>query len=138
MAQANTVMMAVMAFCAVLFITLAVRFVQLHFGAGALISMRGVVPNGQFSLRPMMLGASIAALSYIGFDAISTLAEDTVNPERDIGFSTILVCIIQTVICVATVYLAALAWSDFRASPKPKPQSSISASASAARQCFFC
>ena len=118
MAQANTVMMAVMALCAVLFTVLAMRFVQVHAGAGALISMRGIVPPGEFSLRPMMLGASIAALSYIGFDAISTLAEDTVDPERDIGFSTVLVCIIQTLICVATVYLAALVWNNYKSFPQ--------------------
>jgi len=69
-------------------------------------------------MRPMMLGASIAALSYIGFDAISTLAEDTVNPERDIAFATVLVCVLQTVFCVATVYLSALVWPDYRTFPE--------------------
>jgi amino acid transporter len=118
MARANTLMMAVMAFCAVLFIALAIRFVQVHTGVGGLISMQGIVPKGEFSIRPMMLGASIAALSYIGFDAISTLAEDTVDPQRDIGFSTILVCLIQTVICVATVYLASLVWNNYKSFPQ--------------------
>ena len=118
LAQANTIMMAMMTVCAVLFIALAVHYVKLHFGAAALISTVGIVPPHQFSLGPMMLGASIAALSYIGFDAISTLAEDTVNPEKDIGFATVLVCIIQTVICVVTVYFAALAWSNYRSFPQ--------------------
>ena len=58
----------------------------------------------------LMLGAGIATLSYLGFDAVSTLAEDTKNPERDIGFATVLVCILQTVFCFLIVYLAALAW----------------------------
>jgi amino acid transporter len=64
-----------------------------------------------------MLGAAIAALSYIGFDAISTLAEDTIRPEKDIAFATVLVCVLQTVFCVGTVYLATLVWQDYRTLP---------------------
>lgn len=117
LAQANTVMMAIMTLCAVVFITLAVDYVAARHGAAGLISARGIFQPHQFSLRPMMLGASIAALSYIGFDAISTLAEDTLRPEKDIGFATVLVCVLQTFICVLTVYCAALAWNNFRAFP---------------------
>lgn len=117
LAQANTIMMAVMTLCAVLFIALAVHYVTARYGAAGLISARGIFQPHQFSLRPMMLGASIAALSYIGFDAISTLAEDTLRPEKDIGFATVLVCILQTLICVLTVYCAALAWNNFHAFP---------------------
>lgn len=57
-----------------------------------------------------MFGASIATLSYLGFDAVSTLAEDARDPRRDIGFATVFVCVLQTLICVAITYLAALAW----------------------------
>lgn len=117
LAQANTVMMAIMTLCAVAFIALAIHYVTGSRGAGGLISARGLFQPHQFSLRPMMLGASIAALSYIGFDAISTLAEDTLHPEKDIGFATVFVCVIQTFICVLTVYCAALAWNDYRAFP---------------------
>jgi putrescine importer len=118
MARANTIMMAVMTVCAVLFIVLAIHYVELRYGMPGLISTRGIFLPHEFSVQPIMLGASIAALSYIGFDAISTLAEDTVNPEKDIGFATVLTCVIQTVICVATVYFAALAWNNYHTFPQ--------------------
>ena len=118
LARANTLMMAAMTVCAVLFVALAAHYVWLHYGAASLISPIGLLPHGRISLGPMMLGASIAALSYIGFDAISTLAEDTLRPEKDIGFSTVLVCIIQTLICVITVYFAALAWNNYQTFPQ--------------------
>ena len=51
-------------------------------------------------------------------DAISTLAEDTIHPERDISIATVLVCFIQAVFCVVTVYLAALVWPDFHSYPE--------------------
>jgi amino acid transporter len=117
LARANTVMMAAMTVCAILFIVLAADYVLRHYGAASLISSVGILPRGQFSLRLMMLGASIAALSYIGFDAISTLAEDTLHPEKDIAFSTVLVCVLQTLICVVTVYFAALAWNNYGSFP---------------------
>jgi putrescine importer len=74
--------------------------------------------RGTFVVRPLMLGAGIAALSYIGFDAVSTLAEDTQDPERNIAIATVAVCIIQTVFCFATVYLAALVWPDYSSFPE--------------------
>ncbi len=116
--RASSVMMIIMTGCAVLFVALAARYVAATNGLAGLFDLRGVWRPESFGMRPMMLGASIAAISYIGFDAISTLAEDTVNPERDIAFSTVLVCVLQTVFCVATVYLAALVWPDYRTFPE--------------------
>ena len=70
-----------------------------------------------------MLGAGVATLSYLGFDAISTLAEETHHPERDIGFATILVCVLQTVFCFVIVYLATLAWQPQK--PFPNVETAI-------------
>jgi putrescine importer len=117
-ARANEVMMAVMTLCAVAFVGLAAHHVIQAHGFAGLFDMRALYRPDSFALRPLMLGAGVAALSYIGFDAISTLAEDTVNPRRDIGFATVLVCILQTVICFITVYLAALVWPDYRSYPE--------------------
>ena len=113
LAKANTVMMIAMTFVMILFIGLAIRYVAIHHGVASLASITGIYIPGNFSAAPIMLGASIAALSYIGFDAISTLAEDSVNPGKDIGFATVVVCLIQTAICIATVYFAALAWNNY-------------------------
>ena len=119
MTHANKAMMAIMTGCALLFIVLSAHYVIGHGGWGALLSGTAFLRPETFSFRPMMLGAAIATVSYIGFDAISTLAEDSVDPKRDIGYSTVLVCLLQTVICVATVYLASLAWPDYRSFPQP-------------------
>jgi putrescine importer len=119
-ARAGEVMMAVMSVCAVAFIVLAVRYVVVTHGFGGLFDARAIYRPETFAVRPIMLGAGIAALSYIGFDAISTLAEDTLKPERDIGFAIVFVCIVQTAICVLTVYLAAIIWPDYHSFPQPE------------------
>ena len=117
-ARASTAMMIIMSACALLFIWLAARWVAGSAGLGGLVSASGFYRPESFALRPLMLGAAIATLSYIGFDAISTLAEDTLRPERDIAFATVTVCVLQTIFCVATVYLAALAWPDYQSFPQ--------------------
>ena len=117
-ARAGNVMMALMTVCAVLFVVLAARWVVAHHGVAGLIAPTVFYDPRFFSLKPLLLGAGIASVSYIGFDAISTLAEDTINPEADVSIATVLVCVIQTVFCVVTVYLAALVWPDFNSYPE--------------------
>ena len=117
-ARASEVLMAIMTVCAVAFVLLAAHYIVVTHGPAALFDWRAFYRPEAFALRPLMLGAGIAALSYIGFDAISTLAEDTVNPKRDIGFATVLVCLLQAVICVITVYLASIVWPDYRTFPE--------------------
>jgi amino acid transporter len=118
-ARASSVLMAIMTGCAVLFVALAGRYVVAQHGWAGLWDWRGIYRPAEFSFSPLLLGAGVATLSYIGFDAISTLAEDALDPERDIGWSTVAVCVAQGLICAVTVYLAALAWPDFRSFPKP-------------------
>ena len=118
-ARAGNGMMVLMSACALLFMALAVRYITARGGgSSALLSWITIYNPGTFGLHPLMLGAAIASISFIGFDAISTLAEDTLHPERDISFATVAVCLIQTVVCVATTYLAALVWPKFSSYPE--------------------
>ncbi len=80
-ARASEVMMAIMTACAVTFVFLAARYIVTVHGFHALFDRGALFRPETFALRPLMLGAGVAALSYIGFDAISTLAEDTVESE---------------------------------------------------------
>ena len=118
-ALAGNIMMGLMTVCAVLFVLVSARWVVLQHGFSGLLAWHSFYNPLTFGLHPLMLGAAIASLSYIGFDAISTLAEDTIRPERDISIATILVCLIQTAFCVLTAYLAALVWPDFHTYPNP-------------------
>ena len=119
-ARANTVMMIIMSGCAILFIGFAARNVVRH-GPGALFSTLAFSPGDVRDLPPLMLGAGIATLSYIGFDAISTLAEDTLSPERESPFPPFSCAFYPDRILLLTVYLAALVWPDYKAIRKAKP-----------------
>jgi putrescine importer len=61
------------------------------------------------NLPLVMAGAAIACYSFLGFDAVSTLSEETVNPTRNIPRATILAAGAAGLIFVAAVYFLALA-----------------------------
>src|SRR5579872_146457 len=53
---------------------------------------------------------SIAVLTYIGFDGISTLSEEAENPRRNILLATVLTCLVIGVLSAVEVYVAQLIW----------------------------
>lgn len=57
----------------------------------------------------IMRGAAIACYSYLGFDAVSTLTEETHNPERNMPRAILWVTLIGGLIFVGTSYVVQLA-----------------------------
>ena len=55
-------------------------------------------------------GTSIAVLTYIGFDGISTMSEEVENPRRNILLATVFTCFVIGVLSAIEVYLAQLVW----------------------------
>jgi putrescine importer len=62
---------------------------------------------------------SIAVLSYIGFDGISTLSEEAENPRRNILLATVLTCVVIGFLSAAEVYVAQLVWPANEPFPNP-------------------
>lgn len=63
-----------------------------------------------FSSRALLHGTSIAVLTYMGFDGISTMSEEVENPRRNIMLGTVLTCLAIGVLSSVEVYAAQLAW----------------------------
>lgn len=53
---------------------------------------------------------SIAVLTYIGFDGISTLSEEAENPRRNILLATVYTCLVIGILSALEVYVAQLIW----------------------------
>ena len=60
---------------------------------------------------------SIAVLTYIGFDGISTLSEEAENPRRNILYATVLTCFVIGLLSAVEVYVAQLIWPASQAFP---------------------
>ena len=63
-----------------------------------------------FNFRAVLGGTSIAVLTYIGFDGISTLSEEAENPRRNILLATVLTCLVIGILSAIEVYAAQLIW----------------------------
>ncbi len=52
-------------------------------------------------LSPVLGAASIVAISFLGFDAVTTLSEEAVEPQRDVPRAVILTCLISGALFIA-------------------------------------
>jgi amino acid transporter len=59
-------------------------------------------------------GAAILALSFLGFDAVSTLSEETTDPRRKIPRAIILCALIGGAVYIFQSYLGHLAFPDYK------------------------
>jgi amino acid transporter len=80
--------------------------------AGAAALTQPFYDPATFSWQALSSGAALAVLTYIGFDAVSTLAEEAHNPRRNILLATVLVCLITGLLSSLEVYVAQLLWPD--------------------------
>lgn len=114
-ARANKLLLAAMCVVIAAFFLLAVRFlfVQEHW-AGLLSTAPFYAPD-TFDLRRIWGATSFAALTYIGFDGITTLSEDVKNPRRNVLLATVLVCLFTGVLSGAECYLGQRVWPNWHA-----------------------
>jgi len=69
--------------------------------------------NGQMQMPLIMSGAAIACYSFLGFDAVSTLTEETRDPRRTIPRAIMLITLIGGLIFVAVSYFVQIAHPSF-------------------------
>lgn len=111
-ARANTTLLAGMSIVIVAFLVLAVGYLMRHSGWAGLLSIQPFYDARTFNLPAVATATSFAALTYIGFDGLTTLAEDVKNPRRNILIALVSVCAFLTLFSCLLVYLAQLVWPD--------------------------
>jgi putrescine importer len=100
-----------------IFFVVAAHYIFRHPHDGAAFFTRPFYDPRTFQMRAVLGGTSLAVLTYIGFDGISTLSEEAKNPRRDILWATVLVCLITGVLATCEVYAAQLVWPPLRPFP---------------------
>jgi len=60
------------------------------------------------TLGPIATGAAVAAYLFLGFDAVTTLSEETKDARRNIPLGLVLVAVIGGVVFIVTLYLLSL------------------------------
>lgn len=103
----NSLLMTFQVLVLVLFVAFSIGHVIDADGGGALISS-APFGNDATTLSTLAGGAAIAAYSFLGFDAVTTLTEETVDPTRTIPRAIFLVTLIGGAIFVVTAYTTQL------------------------------
>ncbi len=116
-ANANKILLAGMTVVVVFFIVLAVRFLYAGQGWAGIFSMQPIYDPKTFNSHKILTATSFAALTYIGFDGVTTLAEDVENPKRNVLLAVVLTCLFAGLGSAVEAYLGARVWPDWRSFP---------------------
>ena len=118
-AQLNEALCAGMVIVVVLFLGSVIRALW-HVHHDPAFFTRPFYEAQTFHPASIFAGTSVAVLTYIGFDAVSTLSEEAENPRRNILMATVLVCLITGLLSALEVYAAQLIWGS-----KPFPSDTV-------------
>jgi putrescine importer len=110
--RTNTIIAGGLGIVIILFLGAAVRYLFLNHPVGPGAWSRPFYDPATFSFSGVSAGASLAVLTYIGFDGISTLSEEVHNPRKNILLASVLVCIITGTLASVQVYFAQMVWPE--------------------------
>ncbi|NKX49644.1 APC family permease [Arthrobacter deserti] len=105
--KANYLLMAFQLLVIVFFVALSIGHVVSTAGAGGLASAAPFF-NDTSSFGTTPAGAAIAAYSFLGFDAVTTLTEETVEPRRNMPRAIMLIALTGGGIFIVVSYVAQL------------------------------
>ncbi len=106
-AKVNFFLMAFQVLVIVLFVGLSLAHAFRAGGATALVTTHPFV-NSTTTWAGISAGAAIAAYSFLGFDAVTTLTEETIDPRRTIPRAIMLTALIGGGIFVVVAYTTQL------------------------------
>jgi putrescine importer len=109
-ARVNAGLAAAMGVVIAIFFVVASRYIFGHPHDGTAFFTRPFYDPQLWNTKAVLGGTSIAVLTYIGFDGISTLSEEAENPRRNILLATVLTCLVIGILSAVEVYAAQLVW----------------------------
>ena len=109
-ARVNAGLATAMGVVIAIFFVTAARYIFGNPHDGAAFFPRPFYDPALWNTKAVLGGTSIAVLTYIGFDGISTLSEEAENPRRNILLATVLTCFVIGILSALEVYAAQLVW----------------------------
>lgn len=107
-AKVSTILMLFQALVILFFVVLSLKHVIGSGETGTLFSLTPFFNEGS-TFTTVVAGAAIAAYSFLGFDAVTTLTEETIEPEKNIPRAIILTALAAGGIFVFVGYTTQLA-----------------------------
>ncbi|MBM7047179.1 MULTISPECIES: APC family permease [Rhizobium] len=110
--RVNFILMVVQLAVLAVFVFLAARYVVALNGPGGLASITPFFKT-DVSFSASVAGAAIAAYSFLGFDAVSTLTEETKDAKRTMPKAILITALAGGLIFIASAYVTQLAHPGF-------------------------
>lgn len=112
----NTVLVVIQLAFVVVFLAVAIPYIVNGSGPAALIDGSAIINRMEFTANggifPLLTAASLLCLSFLGFDAVTTISEETIDPGKNISRAIIIVCIGAGFIFSLIAYITQLAWPE--------------------------
>ncbi|MGA3324416.1 MAG: APC family permease [Terriglobia bacterium] len=112
-ARANKILLLWMCVVIAAFFYYAVRYLFLTQGWNGLFSIKPFYDPKTFDTHRIWSATSFAALTYIGFDGVTTLTEEVENPKRNVLLATVMVCFLTGIFGGLEVYLGQRVWPNW-------------------------
>jgi amino acid transporter len=106
----NTIVAAAMGCVILVFFAMAARYVAAHVEGGSAQFTIPFYDARTWQTSSILNATSVAVLTFIGFDGISTLSEEVRNPRRNVLLATVLTCFVVGILAALEVYAAQLVW----------------------------
>lgn len=68
--------------------------------------------SSEVGWKGIFAGASILCMSFLGFDSVTTIAEETIEPEKNIGRALLITCFAAGGTFIVTSYIMQSAWPE--------------------------
>lgn len=111
LANFNTFFVVIQLAIMIVFIILVVRGLQSGEGTGEVFTLQPFYQEGM-NISILITGATILCFSFLGFDAVTTLSEETPNPEKTIPKAIFLTALWGGVIFITTSFFIQLFFPD--------------------------
>jgi amino acid transporter len=114
-AWANNALIIVQFIFILAFVLFLAKWISAGGGAGTFFDWNAFLNPVEFNKPEMgwgviLSGASILALSFLGFDAVTTVSEEAINPEKNVGIAIMVTCIGAGLMFIVVSYLMQLSW----------------------------
>ena len=113
-ALTNKVLMTLMTSILGAFIVLGVRYILYQQGWHGLVSVRPFYDPHTFNWHALALGTAFMSVTYVGFEGLTTLAEEVKNPRRNVLLATVSVCVLVGLFSIVQMYVAQQVWPEYQ------------------------
>ena len=109
-ARVNAILALGMSIVVVIFLAFGIHYIAMVVRPFGGEWLQPFCDPATFSASRLFQGTSVAVLTYIGFDGISTMSEEVENPQRNVMLGTVFTCLAIGLLSAVEVYVAQLAW----------------------------